>query len=172
MDIELGANKAAALREVLPSRPCSVTGKTDEDLLEYAVPIKWERLSEADFRRFGLQAKQEAAESDLSMLDDFFKGGAGEGNEPGSGSGSVQTKQEPLTEAEKQKNQFDEFNATITQTLRKYSDMQTQATLIMPGLQKKKYQEGAQEQLKKHQVRVFSVIKILTKALSTPVKSA
>ena len=47
MDTEFGANEAATWRSsgLLPQRPSPLTGSQEPHMLEYRVPVEWERLS-------------------------------------------------------------------------------------------------------------------------------
>ena len=70
MDRKIGSIKAQMLREkeLVPWVKCSFSGSEDEEFREYLVPITWQRMTDADWKRFKVQVDGEATEEDLLNL--------------------------------------------------------------------------------------------------------
>eukprot|EP00959_Pyramimonas_sp_CCMP1952_P144452 3023848-Pyramimonas_sp.AAC.1 len=70
MDQELGSAKGKHWREsnLLASRPDSLTGSTDEQFVEWAVPLNWERLPETDLKAMKLEFMMDAGEAEAAHL--------------------------------------------------------------------------------------------------------
>ncbi|CAK0906141.1 unnamed protein product [Prorocentrum cordatum] len=66
MDDKLGVEKATLWRSVLKGLPDLLTGRTDPQFLEYAVPQNWERMSESELATFLIEANGEATKEDIS----------------------------------------------------------------------------------------------------------
>ena len=85
---ELGEKKAAAVisAKALKTRPCSITGSLDEDLIEHCMPIDWEQMTIEDLVGMRINADCGAGEADLALLrgiDDL------DGNEENNSSSSA-----------------------------------------------------------------------------------
>ena len=70
MDRKVGAIKPEFLRKqkLVPWVKCSFSGSEDEDFREYIVPRTWQRMTDADWKRFKVQVDGEATEEDLLNL--------------------------------------------------------------------------------------------------------
>ena len=65
MNTELGTEKAKLWRTVLKPMPDSLTGRTDPEYLEYAVPVHWERMTQAELKQFVLETSGDASREDV-----------------------------------------------------------------------------------------------------------
>jgi hypothetical protein len=71
MDLQVGPKKSQTWRESgkLKSRPDSVTGSTEEHMLEWCVPVSWVRNSNEDGTSLKVKAEGEAGEAELELLE-------------------------------------------------------------------------------------------------------
>ncbi|CAK0851016.1 unnamed protein product, partial [Prorocentrum cordatum] len=67
MDREIGPTKAAPWRTVLKAYPDSLTGRTEPEYLEYAVPKNWERMTEQEMKKFLVTAGSDASQDDVEQ---------------------------------------------------------------------------------------------------------
>eukprot|EP00959_Pyramimonas_sp_CCMP1952_P470589 9496924-Pyramimonas_sp.AAC.1 len=67
MDREIGPTKAALWRTVLKAYPDSLTGRTEPEYLEYAVPKNWERMTEQEMKKFLVTAGSDASRDDVEQ---------------------------------------------------------------------------------------------------------
>ena len=70
MDEALGKAKAQHLRlgKYVQSQPCTMSGSTEEHMLEWLVPNNWQRMTQADFWEFKVQNQATADKEDLDNL--------------------------------------------------------------------------------------------------------
>jgi len=118
MIIEMGEIKAEhwIASKLLKPMPDSLTGSTEPELVEYPVPIKWQRMTEEEIKRLRLQSEAEADEEDTVALAAML----GEKTQ----AAPQAIKQEPESELSKLNRQIDTFKADPSVTLRLLQDMQ------------------------------------------------
>ena len=70
MDEALGKEKAQTLRlgKYVQSQPCSLSGSTEEHMLEWLVPKNWKRMTQADFWQLKVQNEATADKEDIDNL--------------------------------------------------------------------------------------------------------
>ena len=125
--MELGATKAEALRDSgkLDKVPCSVTGSTAPELVEWLVPVKWQSFCEEDYKRLRLQVKTDATEEDKAAIEQMATQSAdANGSVDVSG---VPVKVEGMKAIDQIKKHVSEFKEKSIEVLRRCQDMVVQA---------------------------------------------
>ena len=160
IDRELGEIKSKAWRSSgkLATRPDRITGSTEPDLIEFAIPIDYERMTDEELDKFRVEALGEAGEGHLQMIEGMHKE---EYDKP------TLVKAEPLTQEAKDMAAFTEFLASAPEHLHKYHALEIHTKQLLAGLQKKPYTDLLQVEVKRHQTRIGGIIKILSKAVTT-----
>ena len=167
MDKEIGPIKAAALRSSgkLDTQPCSVTGSNDEKLIEYGVPVCWQRLLDESRKGMQVSGTSDATQDDIAHLVDMRQtadAAAGPPQPPDDPSDQV-IKKEKLTDEEALTIEFNAFMLDIKNQLRSFQDMEIHSRQLLVHLMKCKYTEALQIDVKKHVTRLSQICKILSR---------
>ena len=168
MDKELGAMRGQALRASgkLESRPCSITGSKEEHMLEFKVPIHWERFLEGNEQEWSVSGTTECDESIAAMMSDIVNDSSGSG----SNQGEIVVKQEIVQEKTSEEllcKRISEFKATKKDLLRRFQDMQTSAKVVhkVSSESDQKYALPLTNDLLKHVTKLTKLVRILAKAV-------
>jgi len=75
MDLEIGPIKAESWRasKILTWRPDVVTGSTEDEMVEYAVPVHWERCTEEELKQLMMQTTAEVTEEDANQFANLLQ---------------------------------------------------------------------------------------------------
>jgi hypothetical protein len=132
---KLGVVKGDIFMSILKPNPCSLSGSTHAEAVEYHVPVNWHRMTKADLNKLKLEVDREATDDDKLMMDDFAQLGVAA---PASSSdGSVAVKTGPNTELdvadENQKlvaARIESIREAPEISLRRYQDLKIDITKI------------------------------------------
>ena len=129
MNTELGEFKAQCWREsgILPTQIDPIVSQknpelaTDPRLIEYAVPINWQRLSIGDLQLLNVKS---AAEAEADDIDAFL------GQTAGPSGSAANIKVEEPTDTEKLAMRIQNFKASFLQEKTKYDTLSTDAKMM------------------------------------------
>eukprot|EP00959_Pyramimonas_sp_CCMP1952_P154892 3240608-Pyramimonas_sp.AAC.1 len=118
MNTNLGEEMAEHYRTSgkLPKVPNMVTGSTDEEHVQWGVPVNYERMTDAEWNAMRIWSTGESSEADMKAAQEFF-GLVGSGSSS-SGSGQASIKAEPKSELDFLNEKIEALKADPTQSLR------------------------------------------------------
>ena len=172
MDAEFGPAKGAYLREnkCVDWEPCSISGKEDEHLRDWIIPVSWTELGEKNIKKFGIKGEAATQDGDHDLLQSTFSGREGrEGETPGSSSNDpapvVDAKIDALAKLE---GKIQHLTENITAVTRKYQDMELvtkqQRTRLetIVDVEEKRFTAALLTDVSGHATRVEKTVKILS----------
>ena len=173
MDDKLGEKKAQGWRDSkkLRDRPDTVTGSTEEDMMEWRCPLDWEKFAETSTDSFGLHVVGDASEGDVALVADMqaSHGDAASSSdlakakqEPGQP--LVPVKLEPKTPEQIQEHQYQCFLGNTAEKTRHFQEMQVNSQWLLRELSKDPYSEALQADIKKFATRIGGLVKLLLRA--------
>ena len=176
MDKELGPLKAESWRnsKLLKSRPCGLTGSTEDHLLEYKIPVAWDRMSLNDLKTFSVEVTGEADSQDIGLQNDIegasssslsYAGAANTGQAKATAEAAIVVKTEPMTVEETDLNYF---MANKKELVREFQDHETDMKELLGKLAGVKYAEGLVKDMEEGLKRIAKTIHVLQKAVESP----
>ena len=181
MNDDYGEFKANLMREamdangnkVLQTRACPTSGSWHEDAKEWECTSNWTRASDVDSNKFAINVVADANPGDLALLRDCeMLTPASSADSSGGGQQLVVKQEVPLSPEEQEKQKLENFTATVGATLREFQDMQSDAQAMLSQLALVKYSADLQVDVKKHNGRLASLVKLLLRANAEPIQSA
>jgi hypothetical protein len=137
--------------ELLPRRPCRISGKHGEWITEFAVPNDWERLTEADLRRLRGEVEfalsKENGEEEMQSLMELGgmmlnSGVSGSSSSTGEGyTASVPIKKEP-TPGEQMAEKVEALIAQKDQTLQRMRSHNLEARSMSEKAKRRQKEQG------------------------------
>ena len=179
---ELGPKKAAAIigRSGAKYRPCRYTGSVDEELREYEVVSDEEAEITTDHNSWNISAAGDATEADMKMMAEMT-GARGsedfhvpdtepqvEAAQTQAGGVVVKKEQTSIADAQKEKvkQQYHDFNNRAREHHCTFSKMQVDLVDMENKLSEHRFTDELRTALKKHMLRVGSLVRLLLKATS------
>jgi hypothetical protein len=157
MNTEFGETKAEGMRVSgkLETRPCRITGRNDEDFIEYACPDDWSQVIEGDKDTHQVAASGEADDGDLELLKGMKLRGSGDKDT------AVAVKVEKLTPEEIAKDEAKKLMANPRPMLRRFQDYELECKMLVAKAESNRYTAELATDANKFIAKVSKVIKLL-----------
>ena len=152
----------------METRADQVTGEDDDVMREYGCPVSWFRRSERDTQRMRVGGSGEAAQEDMQQLEDMGDLSKAVSVEPPVSEPEV--KKEKLSDAEVLQQDYNKFQAEISDHLGKFQQMQLETQQMINKLAAEKYAHELEMDIKKNQGRIANVIKLLLRGSSEKIE--
>ena len=168
---EKGVFKGDLFMNILKAHPCSISGSTHEEAVEYDVPQAWNRFTSADMNRLKLESDADAKEADSKMMDEAVALGKPSSQSSGSHD-PIPVKQEEKTPEEILANKKAELLERINNIrsapdihLRKYQDLKIDLTKIKGKTDSKKSESRYAAMVSKDAEKVIDAINLVNPVL-------